>query len=172
MTHANTNDSGAKRSEISTVRISFEAVKTAIRSRQDQQNQNIAVIRISPALDGFGDVEIARIEWEDTRTFYPDGKPHIDIHPWLLVGDERRVETPEPAQYPDRLDQRARCRKYYGLDAEDDMGELWDEWWSHVLDVWESELKSALRDEVALDGDAHGPTASSVTVDIAWTDID
>jgi len=52
------------------------------------------------------------------------------------------------------------------------MGELWDEWWSRVLDVWESELKSALRDEVDLDGDANGPTASSVTVDIEWTDID
>jgi len=172
MTHATTDDSDAKGSEISTVRISFEALKTAIRSRQDQQSQKLAVIRISPALDGFCDVETARIEWEDTRTVYPDGKPHIDIHPWLLVGGERRAETPELAQYPDRLDQRARCREYHGLDVEDDMGELWGEWWSHVLDVWESELKSALRDEVDLYGDAHGPTAGGVTVDIAWTDID
>ncbi|MDS0284058.1 hypothetical protein [Haloarcula onubensis] len=172
MTHATTDDSDAKGSEISTVRISFEALKTAIRSRQDQQNQTIAVIRISPTMDGFDDVETARIEREDTRTVYPDGKPHIDIHPCLLVGGERRAETPELAQYPDRLDQRAQCRDSHGLDAEDDMGELWDEWWSRVLDVWESELKSALRDEVDLDGDANGPTASSVTLDIEWTDID
>ena len=172
MNHADTDDTEVKGSEITTVQISFEDLKTAIRSRQNQQNQTIAILRISPTLDGFDDVEKVRIEWEDTREFYPGGNPHIDIHPGLLYGGELRVEAPDPAQYPCRLDQRARCREHHGLDPEEDMGELWDKWWDVAINLWKSHLKSALRDEVDLYGDAHGPAVPSVIVDIEWRDLD
>lgn len=172
MTQTNTDDTGAKGSQITTVQVSFEDFKQVIRARQEHQNREEVVLRISPTWRGFDDVETAKIGRRDPAVFYPDGKPHINLHPGLLYGDEHPLNAPELAQYPNRLDERRRCRDHHGLDMEKDIGDRWDEWWEQTLRVWEGELKSSLREEIDLHADAHGPNAPSVTVEIEWTDLD
>jgi hypothetical protein len=171
MTEENINDGDARGSQIHTVRISFEDLKYVLKQRNQEHKSDIAVLRILPGW-GFDDVETATIDWQDPNVFYPDGKVHIDINPRLLYGAESHWKVPGLAQYPDWHEERVLCREHHGLDVDEDMGDLWDEWWDRCLEVWEGNLKLALRDEVDLHGDSHGPNVQSVTVEIEWTDLD
>lgn len=172
MTREHTDDTDVKGSQIATIRIRFEDLKEALRARQEHQNRDEVVLRLSPSWGGFDEIETAKIARHDPGTIYPDGKPHFDLHPGILYGTEHPAKAPELAHYPYRLDERGNCRDHHGLDEEEDMEVLWDEWWEQCLTVWEDELKRALRDEVDLYGNKYGPNVPSVTVEIEWTDID
>jgi len=170
MTEENIDDGDARGSQIHTVRISFEELKTALRASEEHLNRKSAVLRISPPWGVFDDVETATFHWKSSSTLRPDGTLPIDIPPRFLYGSEHRYKAPTLAQYPSKGDERAKCRDDHGFDTEEDMGDAWNEWWDQTLNVWESQLKSALRDEVDLYADTEDPR--SVTVEVEWTDLD
>jgi len=175
MTQANTgdtDDTDAKGGNITTVRVSFEDLKQVLKKRQERQSREETIFRISPSWGGFDDVETATIERRDPAAHYPEGNPHIDIHPVLLYGVEHPLRAPDAAQYPDWTVQRGECRDHHGFTMEEDMGTLFEEWWDIALDRWEGELKLELRDEFDLYANAHGPEVQSVLVEIEWTDLD
>jgi hypothetical protein len=170
MTDTNTDDTDVMGSQIHTVRISFDELKTALRASEEHLNRKSAVLRIYPSWGVFDVVETATFHWKSPSTLRPDGTPPIDINPGLLYGSEHPYKAPTPAQYPSRGDEGAKCRDEHGFDMEEEMGDVWNEWWDQALKVWESQLKGALRDEVDLYGDTGDPR--SVAVEIEWTDLD
>jgi len=172
MTRKHTDNTEVKGSQITIIKVSFEDLKQALRSRRELQDRGEIVLRISPSWGQFDEVETAKIAQHNPRTISPDGKQTFNLHPGLLYGAKHRAKVPDLAHYPSRLDERIKCRDHHGLDEEKELGVRWNNWWEEALTVWENALKRALRDEVDLYGYRRGPNGPSVTVDIEWTDID
>jgi len=134
--------------EIETVVVSADDIVAAIqRNARDRDEQRSHVLRISPP---FGAEVSASIHVSEDYTYYP---PEMDPTPIHLNPDQFHDAE---FGYPEQWEVHEAAKEVDGVDDIADVSdETLDECWDVQCEVWESEVRHSLKDEIDLNEDRH-----------------
>lgn len=131
------------------------------RNARDADEQRTHSLRVSPPFEGERE---ASLHVSQQGNYYPpemDPKPiHIGIN--HLFGGRPDARIDAALAYPDRLTEKSLFRDEFDARTEDgenraltdDEQDEWDAWWDTAIEVWESNVRAAMRNprEIELGG--------------------
>jgi len=147
-----------------TIVVDPDEIVRALRNAHEYQRNGREVFTVRPPFDG--DCR-AKYRFSEAGTYWPPEmhpKP-IDLAPETFLDDDRRF-----APYPDRNEIRSQMR----VDGVELTEENEEEWFDTAVEVWEDDVRSALADEVNINGPYQPPEHVAVcyTTEDENTDAD
>ena len=175
-----TDDSSTEHRVASVDEIVVEAddvIETMKRNYRDQNGQRNHVLRITPPFEG---THTASTHVSEAHTRYPSDvtQPYHIKPEAFLTGytdpDRIHKELDSVCEHPSISESRSRFRDEY--DAYDEHGvplliegelqEKWDQWWDTEMEVWEDQVRHALKNTDSLKIHDRHPDVESTTVDV------
>lgn len=150
MTHeSDTTEDEVPENQIETVVVSADDIVSAIqRNARDRDEQRSHVLRLSPPFDA---AVQASIHVSEDHTYYP---PEMDPKPIHLNPDQFHDAE---FGYPEQWEVHEAAKEVDGVDDISDVSdETLAECWDTQREVWESEVRHSLKDEIDLNEYDHG----------------
>jgi len=125
-----------------------EIVDVIRRNARDRDEQRSHVLRVSPP---FGAEVRASIHVSEDYTYYP---PEMDPTPIHVDPDQFHDAD---FGYPEQWEVHEAAKEVDGVDDISDVSDsTLDECWNVQIEVWESEVRASLKDEIDLNEYRHG----------------
>ena len=154
-----------------------DVIETMKRNYRDKDQQRNHVLRITPPFEG---THTASTHVSQAHTRYPSNVTHpYHMKPeTFLTGytDPDRIykELDSVCEHPPINESRSRFRDEYNtydehgepLPIEGELQEKWNEWWDTEMEVWEDQVRHALKNTTTLKIHDRHPDVESTTVDV------
>lgn len=131
-----------------------DVVEMMRRNWRDETENRSHCLRVTPPLEG---ERKAKLHVSEDYTYYPADMIQKPIHVGanaLLAGHTDKP-VPNHLRHPDMFESKGLFREHYDCygpggdnrELTDEEEAEWDEWWENELELWECDLRNALKEE-------------------------
>lgn len=174
MTNAHTEDAAGehKAEELEAIIVNpDDVIEMMRRNKRDEDEQRSHVLRVTPPLKG---ERVASPYVHQEGNYYPPEMPVEPIHINATLLFEGRIDAQldDMLRHPSWDEVRGLFRDEHGIeygesiDGEDE--DEFDEWWDTAVEVWEDEVRAAMRDSATIQLGGYSAEEPETTVEVRF----